>query len=197
MFTIKRKVILASASPRRKELLKRFLTDFSVEAADIDETIPDGAAPEEAALGLARKKALKAAISADGNSLIIAADTIVAANGKIYGKPILKEIAAEYLRELRGKAHKVVTGVCCIDKKNGMQTDFHVSTIVTFTNYSDSLISWYIETGEPLDRAGSYAIQGTGCILVEKIDGDYDNVVGLPVGELMRRLEKAGIAKAI
>lgn len=183
------KVILASASPRRSMLLQRFITDFAVRPADIDETIHEGVKPAQAAAEIARKKAEKVAENSTQGEFIIAADTIVVLNGKIYGKPENIENARQYLKELRNKTHSVITAVCCIDTNNNKITEFTTSTEVTFTNYEDRVIEKYIASGEPQDRAGAYAIQGIGSILVKEINGDYDNVVGLPVAELIRKLE--------
>lgn len=183
------KIILASASPRRSMLLKRFISDFTVRPADIDETITEGVAPAKAAIEIARKKAEKAAENSTNEEFIIAADTIVVLNGKIYGKPENIGYARQYLHELRNKTHVVITAVCCIDMANKKITEFTQTTSVTFTDYDDVVIEKYINSGEPMDRAGAYAIQGIGSILVKEIHGDYDNVVGLPIAELMRQMK--------
>ena len=190
---MKREIILASASPRRKELLSRFVSDFSIRVADIDETVPTKMLPEETAAYVAAKKAEKINLTAPCNSLIIAADTIVCLKDKIYGKPQSAEDAELMLKELRGQSHNVITAVVCIDKISGKILKFSETTTVFFVNYSDNIIKKYIESHEPFDKAGAYAIQETGCILVEKIIGDYDNVVGLPIAKLIRELESINV----
>lgn len=188
-----RKIILASASPRRKELLSRFIKNFCVEAADVDETPEPAASAEEAAISAAEKKAYKISSNAPSDALIIAADTIVCLNGKIYGKPSSAEDARKTLRELNGKTHTVITAVLCKDNLSGKIIRFTESAKVFFVPYGDDIISKYIATGEPFGKAGSYAIQGMGCMLAEKTEGDYDSIVGLPIGRLIRELEAIDI----
>lgn len=188
-----RKMILASASPRRKELLSRFVKNFSVEAAHVDETPEPGASPEETALSAAVKKAGKISENAPGDALIIAADTIVCLDGKIYGKPSSPEDARKTLTELSGKAHRVITAVACEDNASGKALRFTESAKVFFAPYGEDVIEKYIATGEPFDKAGSYAIQGIGCMLAEKTEGDYDSIVGLPIGRLVRELKTINV----
>lgn len=159
----------------------RFINGFSVEPADVDETLIEGISPMDAAITLANKKANKQAFNRTDGAIVIGADTVVALNGKIYDKPEKPETARKYLNELCGKTHIVITGVCLIDTVTGEKDAFAEVSDVTFDNYDEELMESYIASGEGLDRAGGYAVQGAGSILVKKIDGDYDNVVGLPV----------------
>lgn len=172
-------IILASQSPRRRELMKYITEDFEVRVSEVDETLPDGISPAEAVVYLSK---IKARPFADSGDVIIGADTVVALGSKILGKPANKEDAARMLGELRGKTHSVFTGVTVI--KDGKEHSFYEETKVTFLNFSDAEIEKYVATGEPLDKAGAYGIQGYGALLVEKIDGDYFNVVGLPISKL-------------
>lgn len=181
------KIILASASPRRKELLETAGTEFEIIVADVDETVPEGTKPEDAAIMTAEKKALAVAES-HKDSVVIGADTIVVAGEKILGKPTDKADACHMLSMLSGVEHKVITGVClaCEDKK----ITFAQVSKVKFYDLTDDEINAYVETGEPMDKAGAYGIQGKGCVLVEKIEGDYFNIVGLPVARVMKELNK-------
>ena len=178
-------IILASKSPRRQELLKYITEDFKIKTADVDETLPDGVTPSEAVLYLSR---IKAQPFANADDTVIGADTVVAIDGEILGKPKDREDAAEMLRKLSGREHSVFTGVCVI--KGVEKQSFFVETKVKFFELGEDEISAYLDTGEPFDKAGAYGIQGYGSLLVEKIDGDYFNVVGLPVSKLNRILSK-------
>ena len=178
-------IILASASPGRKELMTTAGIDFSVKVADIAEKIPEGAKPYEAVMSLALQKAQ--AVAADNqDDIVIGADTIVVLDNEILGKPKDKNDAKRMLAELSGKAHSVYTGVAIIKGKK--IKSFFDETRVEFYHLSEKEIDCYVETGEPMDKAGAYGIQGRGCLLVKKIDGDYFNVVGLPVSKLYREL---------
>lgn len=181
------KIILASASPRRKELMALAGIPFEARPVDADETILCCTPPEGAVMMLATRKAqLAAEHFPDG--LIIGADTIVAVGKHIYGKPDTSEEAFEMLSALSGKTHQVFTGVC-IYTKSGHRNAFCTRTDVTFFPLSKEEIRAYIATGEPMDKAGAYGIQGKGALLVEKINGDYYNVVGLPISRLVRELK--------
>lgn len=179
------KVILASASPRRQELLRLIFDDFAVIPADIDETLPAGISAEEAPVTLSRMKA-EAILKKYPDSLIIAADTVVVADGEILGKPADTEDAARMLKRLSGRTHSVITG--CTLAKEGRLHSFSVQSLVTFYPLCDSEISEYIATGEPMDKAGAYGIQGRAALFAEKIEGDYFNIVGLPIARLKREL---------
>ena len=181
------KIILASASPRRKELMALAGIPFEARPVDADETILCCTPPEGAVMMLATRKAQLAAEHFP-DDLIIGADTIVAVGKHIYGKPDTSEEAFEMLSALSCKTHQVFTGVC-IYTKSGHRNAFCTRTDVTFFPLSEEEIRAYIATGEPMDKAGAYGIQGKGALLVEKIDGDYYNVVGLPISRLVRELK--------
>ena len=176
-------IILASQSPRRRELMKYITDDFEVKVSDVDETLPDGVTPSGAVMYLSK---IKARPFASDGATVIGADTVVAIDGKILGKPADKADAAAMLGELSGKTHSVFTGVTVI--KNGAEHTFYCETKVEFYPLTDDEIERYIATGEPLDKAGAYGIQGYGSLLVKGIEGDYFNVVGLPVSRLCRLL---------
>ena len=183
----KRDIILASASPRRKQLMKMAGLKFSVVPADIPEIVPDDIPPEKESEYLA---AIKAGyiLSQNEKDVVIGADTTVLCEGRILGKPKDKAEAKEMLRFLSGKTHEVYTGVAIINKE--MSDCFTSMTKVTFYELTDEEIDWYISTNEPMDKAGAYGIQGFGCRLVKRIEGDYFTVMGLPVAEVARRVEK-------
>lgn len=176
-------LILASKSPRRQELLRLITDDFTVKTADVKECLPQGIAPHEAVLYLSK---IKAEPLANDGDIVIGADTVVAVDGRILGKPVDRENAKEMLHLLSGREHSVFTGVTVF---NGREPkSFYVQTKVKFFELTKDEIDWYVSTGECDDKAGAYGIQGKGSMLVEKIDGDYFNVVGLPVSKLYREL---------
>lgn len=179
--------ILASASPRRKELLKFITEDFLCIPADIDETGPSGIKacklPEYLALEKARHIA-----SLHPEDTVIGSDTGVICDGIMLGKPADKDDAFRMLKMLSGREHSVITG--CAAVKGDREISFSVETKVRFYELSDTEIEQYISTNECFDKAGSYGIQGYGSLLVKEISGDYFNVVGLPVAELSRALKK-------
>lgn len=177
-------IILASKSPRRKELLSFITTDFAVKSADVDETLPQGITPDKAVEYLSK---IKAEPFKNENDIVIGADTVVALDGKILGKPRDDADAFATLKMLSGREHSVFTGVSVI-KGEKIET-FSVQTKVKMFELTDEEIEEYIATDEPFDKAGSYGIQGKGSLLVEKIDGDYFNVVGLPISRLNRVLK--------
>jgi len=184
-------LILASGSPRRRELMELAGLDFEVITSDADENI-SGLSPEETVRELARRKAMAVAKGLAGVHTVIGADTIVVYDNKIIGKPKDEEEAFKMLKGLSGDTHQVFTGVCII--KTGAsgctERDSFVSkTDVTFHPLTDDEISGYIATGEPMDKAGAYGIQGKGSVLVAGIKGDFYCVMGLPISELYRRLK--------
>ena len=185
-------IVLASASPRRREILENIGLDFKVCVCDADEDQVDKSIPVNLYVQeLALLKAGAAAKMDLGNdAIVISADTVVYADGEIMGKPKDKEDAKRMLRLLSGKSHSVFTGICVTRRKDMFSVCKSVETRVIFKELSDELIERYVETGEPMDKAGAYGIQGKGCVLVEKIDGDYLNVVGLPVGKLCEVLRE-------
>lgn len=183
-------IILASASPRRRELMKLITEDFTAVSVDVDETLPDDfgiGRIEGASEYLARIKAEKAhqMFPAD---VVIGCDTIVVCHDKILGKPKDKEQAREYLRMLSCNVHAVFTGCCIMCREKSIW--FNEGTDVFFNKLTDEEIEDYISTDEPYDKAGGYGIQGKGALLVNKISGDYFNVVGLPVSRLNYVLKK-------
>ncbi len=180
-------MILASQSPRRRELLSLITEDFRIIPAKGEEVLPEGISPEQAVILLSRQKA-EEIYKEYKNETIIASDTVVAIDGKILGKPVSEENAAEMLRMLSGRTHSVYTGVCVIDEIGG-QHCFAEETTVEFWELSEQLITDYVASGEPMDKAGAYGIQGRGALLVKRISGCYYNVMGLPVGRLMRVLD--------
>jgi septum formation protein len=179
------KIILASNSPRRKELLEQAGIDFEVKSADVDE-VTDKVKPEEVVMDLSQLKAKAVACENPGRK-VLAADTVVAYNGQILGKPKDEEDAFRMLKELSGQIHHVYTGVTIIDEAGTVDTFFECTAVSMYEN-SDELIKRYIATGEPMDKAGAYGIQGKGAVLVKEIKGDYNNVVGLPLAKVYRAL---------
>lgn len=187
-----KKIILASNSPRRKELLRQIGLTFTSDPADLDEAILPGEAPEVYAVRVALDKARVAAARA-GEALVIAADTIVVLDGIILGKPVDAADAERMLSLLSGRMHRVITGLAIIDAGTGRPATAAATTNVWFHPLSPRTISAYAATGEPLDKAGAYGIQEKGALLVEKIEGCYFNVVGLPVSLLSAMLKDFGI----
>ena len=180
------KVILASASPRRKELLKRIFPNFDIIPAEIDESIPDDIGIEFAPTYLAAAKA-EAIAENYPDDLIIAADTVVIFDGEVFGKPTDDQNAIKMLRALSGNTHKVITG-CCI-RKGDRCTSFSEESLVSFYNLSDSEIDQYVKSGASKGKAGAYGIQDRGALFVEKIEGDYYNIVGLPIGRINQEIK--------
>lgn len=183
-------IILASASPRRKELLKKLCDNFIVESCDVEE-IQTADNPKNLAIKNAELKA-KFISARHENDIVIGADTIVTLNGKIFGKPADKFGAKKMLRELSGKKHEVITGIA-ICTENKIFTAAEV-TEVFFGEMTDKEISEYVSTGEPLDKSGSYALQGGAAKFIEKINGDWSNVVGLPLYRLRQLAKSSGIS---
>ena len=190
-------LILASASPRRQELLRNARIPFTVQPTSIDETPLAGEAPRECAERLAREKAL-AVFQSNPQQCVLGADTIVVVDDVILGKPRDAEDAARMLRLLSGRTHAVITGVClvgpeAIGQGSGRNTKTaSETTSVTFCALSNDEIRSYIATGEPMDKAGAYAIQGMASRWIPRIEGDYSNVVGLPVTLVYRWLRERG-----
>ena len=181
-------VILASASPRRQELLKLIFDDFSVMPADIDETVRKSIELTQYPEYLALKKSRHIAEKNSIDDIVIGSDTGVFIDDLMLGKPENEQQAKEMLKMLSGRTHKVITG-CSVFYK-GMNISFSEVTEVEFYHLTDDEIDEYVATGEPMDKAGAYGIQGKGALLVKKITGDYYNVMGLPVGALKQRLKK-------
>lgn len=181
------KIILASASPRRQELLKYITTDFDVVPSNIDETLPENIDAEKSAECLAVKKAEYIAASFP-ESIIIGSDTVVVCENEILGKPVDETDAQRMLKLLSGKTHTVITGVCITCSAAQKTQSFSQSTAVKFYPLTDREICDYIASGEPMDKAGAYGIQDKGCVFIEGIEGDFFSVMGLPVARLKREL---------
>jgi septum formation protein len=180
-------LVLASASPRRKALLAEAGIEHRVLPVDVDETPPPGVVPVEVALALAERKALAAATETDDRPLL-AADTIVVLDGLILGKPADAADAAAMLRALSGRSHEVITGVCVLPSTREGILLRAVVTAVRFRELDDAEIDAYVASGEPLDKAGSYGIQGGAGKFVAELDGSLSNVIGLPVEEVREML---------
>ncbi|WP_300392479.1 nucleoside triphosphate pyrophosphatase [Fusobacterium sp.] len=183
-------MILASASPRRKEILENFGFSFKTVVKNVDETSNKDTVKEKI-MEIARKKAI--AVAKDfPNENVIGADTMVVINNKILGKPHNKQEAFEMLKSLSGKNHEVITAFSFINlEKNITYCDCEI-TKVYFKNLTDEEINWYIGTNEPMDKAGAYGIQGKGAFFVEKIEGDFFSVMGFPLGKFVRFLSESG-----
>jgi MAF protein/D-tyrosyl-tRNA(Tyr) deacylase len=188
-----RSLVLASASPRRRALLGELGLEFTVAPTEVDESEDVPADPAEHARTLAERKA-RAAATDGRRAIVVAADTIVVLDGRVYGKPASDKEAMRMLTELSGREHRVMTGVCVGDASAGLFRTELVETRVRFHALSPDEIRRYVATGEPLDKAGAYAIQGRGALLVASIDGDYTNVVGLPLGATIDLLEQVAAA---
>ncbi len=187
-----KKIILASGSPRRKTLLKQIGLQFEIEKSGYEEKINMKMEPHE----LVKKMSLKKAQSVSKNhknAIIIAADTLVAFRGQLIGKPKTAEDAKEILGKLSGKSHSIITGFTIMDSYSGKTVTRSVETKVWFKKLSQKEIDDYVKTGEPLDKAGAYGIQELGGIFIHKIEGDYYNVVGLPLYLLAEELKKFGV----
>lgn len=190
----KNSIVLASASPRRSELLESAGIIFTVVSGDIDETPLPGEMPVAHVLRLAEGKARAVASIAAGR-FFIGADTIVLCDGEIMGKPCDNADAVRMLRALSGRVHQVITGFAIVDRQTGRTLSRVVSTEVTFKLLAEKEISTYVASGCPLDKAGAYAIQGGAAYMVERIDGSYTNVVGLPLCEVVAALSEMGALK--
>ena len=181
-----RSVVLASESPRRRELMNISGIPFYTQAAKIDETFNANLSIEEGVMDLALRKAMKVSETRP-NEVVIGADTIVVIDNEILGKPKDVEDAYRMLRLLSNKTHRVITGVAIVNQD--VKKTFYEVTEVKFANLSEETIEWYIKSREYYDKAGGYAIQGKGMILVERIHGDYFNVVGMPMHHLVEELK--------
>ena len=187
-----KEIILASASPRRKELLEKLRFKFAVEPGNCEEDIDPELEPHEI---VRRLSVLKAQSVAAGhkNAIVIAADTIGLIGNKILGKPHTENEARKMLSAINGKPHTVITGFTILDTATNKILTNTVDTKVYIKKLTKSEIAAYVKTGEPLDKAGAYAIQGLGAVIVEKIEGDYYNVMGLPLNSLVETLKEFGI----
>lgn len=193
------KLILASGSPRRREILEELGYSFTVQTADFDESTVSLEQPKEGVqtLALGKAKAAAKTTPVQEPTLFLGSDTVVALNDVVMGKPGDEEEAKEMLQTLSGGTHTVYTGVALVEKSPEgtilSEETFVEATKVQFFDFSEEEVSWYVSTGEPMDKAGAYGIQGLGRVLVESIEGDYLTVVGLPAARVYRALKKRGI----
>lgn len=187
-----KKIILASASPRRQKLLANIGLKFEVEPSYLEEAIAPGLSPGEAAKSLSLAKA-KLVAKNHPDALVIAADTFGVLKGKLLGKPHTPAEARQMLQTLSGKSHSVITGFTIIDTQTNRVVSKAVETKVYIKKLTPDEIDAYVRSGEPLDKAGAYAIQGLGSVVVEKIEGDYFNVIGLPLSALAESLKEFGV----
>ena len=194
-------LILASGSPRRRQLLEQIGLTFVVRSSDVDESVSPGLTPAQVVESLSARKGEAVAAEAAPGDLVLSADTVVSLDGAILGKPRDRAEAEAMLTALSGRTHQVYTGVTLL--QDGRRLTGHEVTAVTFRPLSPGEIAAYVSTGEPMDKAGAYGIQGLGALLVERLEGDYFNVMGLPLcrlGEMLaqfgvRPLEAAGLRR--
>lgn len=184
------KVILASNSPRRKQLLEQIGIDFEVIVSDVDESKVVSESVDKYVEKLAYMKAKDVYDKLNYDKIVIGSDTVVAFNGEVLGKPINENNAFEMLKMLQGNICEVLTGLCVISSKNNKEYITHDKCRVYIQNMTDEEIWEYIKTGEPMDKAGAFAIQGIGGRYISKIEGDYYSVVGLPINKLYNILKK-------
>lgn len=191
-----RRIILASTSPRRQELIASLHIPYEIHPSHADEHTPEDWSPQQIVEGLALRKAKAVfdtfAVKGE-NNVIVGSDTVVVLENRVLGKPADDQDAFGMLKSLQGRTHQVYTGVACIDAMNGRTEVRHQVTSVTMKKLSDAKIIAYVKSGEPSDKAGAYGIQGLGATLVERIEGCYFNVVGLPVSMLSDMLSDYGI----
>ncbi len=181
------RIILASKSPRRKELLELMgVRNFEIIVSNANETIEDGLSIEEQSKKLAYQKAKAVFDKTQGERLVIGSDTIVVKNGKIYGKPKNEKEAFQFITELRADTHEVITSLCVIKEENGKVTEYvdYEVTQIEVKDITDEEIKKWIDTGKPMDKAGAYSIQDEFAVFISKINGNYHSVIGLPTSKL-------------
>jgi septum formation protein len=186
------KIILASSSPRRKALLEGLGLSFHMCPAHVDEGVKKGESPKGHNLRLAAEKAETAAC-AEGEGIFIGADTVVLIDGSLLGKPRDRKEARKMLKRLSGRTHTVITAFCVLDAATGRKITRAVESRVKIKGLTKEEIDDYLKTGEPMDKAGAYAVQGIGKFMVEKVEGSYTNVIGLPIDELKETLKELGV----
>ncbi len=186
--------ILASASPRRKELLGELIRDFEIIPSEIDETSLAGESPEDHVLRLSREKALEIS-RGKPDKWVLGADTVVIIDGKMLGKPKTAVEAKQMLDMLSGRAHRVITGFAIVKEGEGIIVNDTVESCVIFKDISRDEIDWYTGTNEPYDKAGGYAVQGKAAFFIKEIHGSYTNVIGLPLCEVVTALKNAGVMR--
>lgn len=190
------KIILASGSPRRKELLGLIVPEFEVQVSGVDESLEEGLTPSEQVARLAYIKAKDVFDKTDGDRIVIGSDTIVTKNGKIYGKPHSREHAKEMIKELISgdRMHSIETGLCILSEKDGVVRNYNTfdEARVLLKEISDEEIERWIDTGHAMDKAGAYGIQNEFCVFVEKMVGNYTTIVGLPMHLFYDELKRVG-----
>jgi len=187
-----KRIILASQSPRRRKIMELLRIEFEYCPADINEIFFPQEKPRDAVRRIAQSKAEQVR-ELLGSGLIISADTVVVCNGEMLGKPSDEQDAHKKLSILKGTKHEVITAVCVLDAESGFFEVQDETTWVHFRDITDDEIRAYISTGEPMDKAGAYAIQGTGAVFIARIEGCYFNVVGLPIKNLYSMLKRQGV----
>lgn len=187
-----RQIILASSSPRRKALLENLGLEFKVDTSNTPEHVHENLEPHHLARLLSLEKA-QAVAERHGDAIVIAADTIGVLEGQVIGKPISEDDACRMLNRMSGKSHLVITGFTIVDTRNKKTITRSIETKVSFRRLSDEEITAYVTSGEPMDKAGAYAIQGLGSLFVDKIEGDYYNVIGLPLSAIAESLRDFGV----
>ena len=187
-----RQIILASSSPRRKALLENIGLEFKVDTSNTPEHLHKDLEPHHLARLLSLEKA-QAVAERHGDAIVIAADTLGVLEGQVIGKPTSDDEACRILKRMSGKDHLVITGFTIIDTRNKKTITRSIETKVWFRRLSDEEIRAYVTSGEPMDKAGAYAIQGLGSLFVDKIEGDYYNVIGLPLSALAESLKDFGV----
>lgn len=192
LYPVSMEIVLASASVRRRELLEKIGLRFSVDSSEYPEDVRFELKPSERAKQVSAEKA-RAVAASHGNALIIAADTFIVSRGRVLGKPRSQEEAKRMLKALSGHSHVAITGFTILDATNSKTLSRAVQTRVYMRKLGESEIDSYVSSGEPLDKAGAYAIQGLGSVLIDKIEGDYYNVVGLPLSALVQALKSFGV----
>ena len=186
------RLLLASASPRRRDLLSQIGLKFEVFPAEVEEVPAEGREPAEETVRIALEKAAWVAVRVPPGVWVLGADTIVVIDGMILGKPRDEEDAAQMLRMIAGRRHRVVTGWGIMRSPDEIARKGFVESVVEIKKLDEQVIKTYVKTGEPMDKAGAYAIQGIGAFMVKAIEGSYTNVVGLPLCEVVEALEEIG-----
>ena len=192
LYPVGMEIVLASASTRRKELLEKISLHFTVDPSDYPEAAYFELKPHERAKQVSLEKA-RAVAARHSNALIIAADTFIVSAGQVMGKPHSPNEAKRMLKALSGRSHVAITGFTILDTTNGKTLSRVVETMVYMRKLSEREIDSYVSSSEPLDKAGAYAIQGLGSVLIDKIEGDYYNVMGLPLSTFAQALKSFGV----
>ena len=190
-------IVLASSSPRRKELLESVGLKFLVVSPKADESHKSGESPKDFVLRLSKEKALSVAEELEADTIVIGADTIVVVDGHLLGKPVDEREASSMLSKISGREHRVLTAFSLVRPRSDVLHAEIVETLVTVKNLAASEIEGYIKTGEPMDKAGAYGIQGIGAFMIKEIRGSYTNVVGLPLVELLEALKLQGASNIL